>query len=392
MDVAPPRRRSSVTYDVHAGQWFVFGYDDVRSLLVDARLTPDRMATFRRGASAQAVAAVQARAAWLLHPSGTDYEWIGPIVRAGLRDRGGATFKRAVAEACDELLDDLLERPSFDVVNEYAFALSARMVAHFLGVSDRDGRELLEHGLDLVAFFSGIEISVDGADRMARSVSAIVDRCMALVEARDVQHGFLSAAQRSAAAHGRAVDEEAVATITLPLVTGHVDAAHLVAMTVWLLLEHPGERARLAADERLLAGAVSEALRFGSPVALVPRTTLEPIALRGHHVERGARMQLSLAMANRDPTRFPDPDRFDITRPPSGALGFGYGARACIASGVARLLAATAVSTLVGRGLGVTVAAKAGARWRPVRGINAVQALELHVALPHASEAREVKT
>jgi cytochrome P450 len=376
MDLAPGAPGAPVLFDERLGQWFVYGYDDVRRLLVDERLTPDRLYAFAQSAPPEALAAVRAHAEWLISPTGGDYEWIGPIVRAGVR---GAAVHDVVAHACEGLLDGLSRRHRFDLVTDYALPLSAHMVASFLGVDHREAERLVAWGLDLVDFFSDVEISVEAADRMARSVAAIGSRGLDLVRhhAIDAERGFLAAGARAAAEQGRELDEEAVATITVPLITGHVDAAHLVAMTVWLLLDNESERARLARDPRLLVGAVREALRFGSPVALVPRTAREPIVLHGHHLEPGDRLQLSIATANRDPTRFPEPDRFDITRTQSGALAFGHGARACIAAGVARAHTATAVEVLFRREPELALDQRAAIRWRPIPGVHSLQRLDV---------------
>jgi cytochrome P450 len=195
-----------------------------------------------------------------------------------------------------------------------------------------------------------------------------------LAERRAETHdGFLDLAARAAHDRGRELDDAAIASITLPVATGYVDAAELVAITGWLLLGHPDQRCRLAADPRLLAAAVSEALRFGSPVALVPRAALAPITVAGHLIEAGERLQLSIAAANRDPGRFSAPDRFDIGRAQNGALGFGHGRRGCIAAGLARTHTAVAVDVLFGQAQGLALDPDDPVTWSPLPGLHALQ-------------------
>jgi cytochrome P450 len=375
MKLAPTQRHDPVAYDAELGQWFVFAYDEVRALLVDERLTPDRMHGFAQRAPARALEAVRSQAPWFVGAPQDGSDWIGPIVHAGLRRPDGGAAKGAVERAARELLMPLVQRPRFDLVNDYALALSGWMLADLLGVERRDAGRLIEWGQDVITFFNDVEITADSAERMALSSRAMVDHARdALAKRRGGTHdGFLDLAARAAHDKGRELEDAAIASITLPVVTGYVDAAQLVAITIWLLLSHPDQRSRLAADPRLLAATVSEALRFGSPVALVPRTALEPITVRGHLIEAGERLQLSIAAANRDATRFPSPDRFDIGRAQNGALGFGHGRRSCIAAGLARTHAAVAVDVLFGQAQELALDPDGAVTWSPLPGLHALR-------------------
>jgi cytochrome P450 len=375
MELAPSPHHEPLAYDTELEQWFVFAYDEVRALLVDDRLTADRMHGFAPRAPAQALKAIRRHAPWFVRPTQpNDYGWIGPIVHAGLRKPDGGAVKGAIESAARELLMPLVQRPRFDLVNDYALTLSGWMLADLLGVERRDAGRLVEWGQDVITFFNDVEITADSAERMALSSRAMVDHARdVLAKRRGGTHdGFLDLAARAAHDKGRELEDAAIASITLPVVTGYVDAAQLVAITIWLLLSHPDQRSRLAADPRLLAAAVSEALRFGSPVALVPRTSLAPIVVRGQRIDAGERLQLSLAAANRDPGRFPAPDRFDIGRAQNGALGFGHGRRSCIAAGLARTHAAVAVDVLLGQ---AQLALDPGGpvTWSPLPGLHALR-------------------
>jgi cytochrome P450 len=389
MHFALSRHDDPVAYDAQLGQWFVSSYDDVRALMVDERLTADRMCGFVERAPAEAVAEVRSAAPWLISSQGADYSWIGPLVHAGLRGTAGPGFKERIVRAADELIDGVMERERFDVVGDYAFALSGCMLADLLGIEPGDARPLLEWGLDVVAFFNSPELTIEGAGRLAHGTGALVGHVHELLADRRTRaiEGFLGLVARAAESRGQALDDEAIGSVALPLVTGHVDAAHLAATAIWLLLAHGDQRARLASDARLLGGAVAEALRFGSPVALVPRTALEPVAVHGHVIRRGERAQLSIAAASRDPTRFPDPDRFDIGRAQSGALGFGHGARSCVAAGLARTYVAVAVDTLLRRAPDLGFDVDGEITWWTIPGVQALQSFDVR-ATPATARPR----
>jgi cytochrome P450 len=380
MRLAQSHRAHPVVYDPRSNSWFVHGYDDVRRLLVDERLSADRMHRLAERAPA-AVDAVRRRAPWLLSAPGDDYDWIGPIVRAGLRGANDPAWRALINETADELLDELLQRDRLEIVSDYALALSGAMAAELLGAAHSDGQRLIGWGLDLVTFFNDVDVTAQGAEQMARSATAAVDYARRVLsdDGAAASHGFLSLVARAAAHEGRRLDQASVASVTLPVLTGHVDAAHLIATTVWLLLSHDDQRAKLLDDPRLWGGAIAETLRFGSPVALVPRVALQPLTVSGHRLQPGARVHLSLAAANRDPARFRDPERFEITRPQRGALAFGYGIRGCVAAGLARAYAATAAQSLLHRAPDIALDSEGSVSWRAIPGIRALKRMDVRV-------------
>ena len=345
------REHEPVEFDLATSQWFVFAYDDVLAGLSDPRLTNDRMHRFADRAAPGAVEAVRRRAPWLISPEGGDYDWLRPVLHAGLREAVGRRAEGAIEAAAHELLDDLLSRQRFDVVSDYAFAHSGVALADFLGVDRDHGGLLMRWAVDLVAFFNDAEITTQAAEAMASSAAEMVAYAHELIGAgRGASGGgFLGLAARTAARGGRELSDEAVGNLALPYLTGQVAVAQLIANSVWLLLGHEDQRARLAADPALLAGAVGETLRYLPPASLATRIALEPLTLRGHRVEPGQTLQLSLAAANRDPERFPDPDRFDIARRQAGAVGLGHGVHSCIGAGLARMQTAIALRALLDR-------------------------------------------
>jgi len=103
------------------------------------------------------------------------------------------------------------------------------------------------------------------------------------------------------------------------------------------LAQAPDQWARLHADPGLARGAFEEAIRYESPVQTFFRTTSCDVELGGVTVPEGSKVLMFLAAANRDPRRWADPDRFDITRNASGHVGFGAGIHMCVGQVLARL-------------------------------------------------------
>jgi cytochrome P450 len=387
VDHARHREHEPIVFDPATSQWFVFDYDDVLAGLSDSRLTNDRMHGFADRAAPSAVEAVRRHAPWIISPEGSDYDWLRPMLHAGLRDAVGRRAEGAIAAAAHDLLDDLLARERFDVVSDYAFAHAGIALADFLGVDRADRGRLMRWAVDIVAFFNDTEITAERAAAMAASAAEMVAYAHELLGAGSTETGggFLGLAARTAQRGGHELGDEAVGNLALPYLTGQVGVAQLVANAVWLLLGHEDQRARLAADPALLGGVLGETLRYLPPASLATRIALERIALRGHRIEPGHTVQLSLAAANRDPQRFPDPDRFDIARRQAGAVGFGHGAHSCIGAGLARVQTAIALRALLERAPELTRDAEREVVWSPLAGIEGPQALSVRATAAPAA-------
>jgi cytochrome P450 len=378
-------------FDAATGQWFVFAYEDVLAGLSDPRLTNDRMHRFADRAAPGALEAVRRHAPWLISPEGADYDWLRPVLHAGLRDAVGRPAERAIEAAAHALLDDLLARERFDLAADYAFAHSGAALGGFLGVDRGHGDRLMRWALDIVAFFNDAEVTTQTTVAMASSAAALVAYAHDLLGAErpGARGGFLALAAQTAARGGHDLDDAAVCDLALPFVTGQVGVAQLVVNCAWLLLGHEDQRARLAADPALLAGALGETLRYLPPASLAPRIALEPLTLGAHRIEPGQTVQLSLAAANRDPVRFPDPDRFDIARRQAGALGFGHGVHSCIGAGLARTQAAIALRALLERAPRLARDAEREVVWSRLAGVDGPQTLSVRpTAAPAARRAR----
>jgi cytochrome P450 len=148
----------------------------------------------------------------------------------------------------------------------------------------------------------------------------------------------------------------------------------LLGSTVWALLGHPAELARLREAPWLLPAAVEEAARWESPVQRTWRITRTDVALAGQTIPCGALVVLLLGAANRDPARFTDPDRFDPMRRHQGHLAFGAGVHACLGASLARVEAQVAVGSLLRRLPSLRLATDRPA-WRPSATLRGLAAL-----------------
>jgi cytochrome P450 len=129
---------------------------------------------------------------------------------------------------------------------------------------------------------------------------------------------------------------EIIAVAALLFAAGFETTTNLIGNGVGALLRNPAEFARLWDDPTLIPSAVDEMLRWDSPVQIDVRRALEPAEVAGHPVEEGKAVVTLLGAANRDPTRFPDPDRFDIGRDDGTPMSFASGIHHCLGANLAR--------------------------------------------------------
>ena len=141
--------------------------------------------------------------------------------------------------------------------------------------------------------------------------------------------------------------DEVIGFVILMLIAGNETTTNLIGNTAIALLDNPDQLAAVQAEPALIPDLVEEALRYTSPVQLLFRQTLREVKLAGVTLPAGAIVLPSYGAANRDPARFPDPDRFDVKRNAQGHLAFGLGIHFCLGAGLARLEARVAFEGLI---------------------------------------------
>lgn len=148
----------------------------------------------------------------------------------------------------------------------------------------------------------------------------------------------------------RLSEDELLAAAFVLLIAGHETTVHLLACGLIALSQHPEQKAELTADWSKLDTAVDEILRYTSPVQLTkPRYAGRDVELFGQQIRRGEFCLPLLAAANCDPAKFPDPQRFDITRQPNCHLAFGTGIHTCLGLKLAKAEAEIAFKRLYSR-------------------------------------------
>jgi 4-methoxybenzoate monooxygenase (O-demethylating) len=246
----------------------------------------------------------------------------------------------------EALVDEVLADDEFDAVAALAARFPLRVFPDAVGLPQEGRENLLPYGDHAFnAFGPANELVAKGAPRVAE-LSAWVSS----VAARDVLSDDGFGAQIWAASDRGDITPEQAPLIVRSLLTAGVDTTvHGISAVLYAFATHPGEWARLRENPALARVAFDEAVRWESPVQTFFRTANAEVRLGDVVVPDGRKVLMFLAAANRDPRRWADPDRFDLSRDPSGHVGFGMGIHQCVGQHVARLEAEAVLTALARR-------------------------------------------
>ncbi|WP_329180653.1 cytochrome P450 [Streptomyces decoyicus] len=256
-----------------------------------------------------------------------------------------------------DLIGSFQGKERIDVVDDFAYPLPVTVICRLLGVPIEDEPRFREWSDAIVA---GIDPTPgeDPTERPRAAAEARKAMGLYLGELAEKRRAHPSDDMLSAfvggdgvggdSSEGQLTPLEIMTTSVLLLIAGHETTVNLITNGILTLLRHPDELARLRAEPALMPHAVEELLRYEPPVQMLPqRTPLADIEVAGVTIPQGAPLILLLASGNRDPLRFPDPDRFDPTRDDHQHLGFGSGVHSCFGAPLARLEAQIALNELI---------------------------------------------
>jgi len=246
---------------------------------------------------------------------------------------------------------------SVDLVVHFARPLPIDVIAALVGIPEADRAAWRGYG---------VAVAAGHGRAFGEAIPAIIADATAAVAARTVAppksaapgagpaagEDLLSILIGAAAEDGDRLTPTELITLVWHLVLAGQTPANLIANAVAALLDHPAERAALAADPALLTGAVEELTRFCGPQLLsLPRQARTDTELHGVPVAKGEAVCAVLAAANRDPRVFDRPDRLDVRRPagPAGHLGYAHGPHFCLGAALSRVQTEVALGRLLAR-------------------------------------------
>ena len=335
--------------------WNITRYDDVRAIALDRAMSADRVRPFFDVLPSEE----QRRLAdlghyltlWAVFKDPPNHTRLRGLMNRAFTPRAVEALRPNIERIVGDLIDAIIERGTADLIADFAYPLPASVIMDMLGVP-RSDLGVMKVWSDDIALFVGIARATP--DKYAKAQAgtremAAYFRCL-VAERRKAPREDMISALIAAEEHAQHLTEdEIVATCILLLFAGHETTANLIGNGVLALLRHPAELAKLRARPELAEGAVEECLRYDGPSGALARVVAVGHEMGGRQLKTGERVYAWMNAANRDPRRFPDPDRFDIERPDNRHLTFGHGAHFCLGAPLARLEAQIGFPRLFGR-------------------------------------------
>ncbi|HEV8339676.1 MAG TPA: cytochrome P450 [bacterium] len=271
-------------------------------------------------------------------------------------------LRSAIERIVHGLIDRVADQGRMDLLRDFAEPIPVTVIAELLGVPEPDRASLRPWSAKIVKLYE-----LGYTDEHAREANqAVVEfsgyiRALAAERRRAPRDDLISALVRGEEQGAVLNDDELVANCILLLNAGHEASVNGTTLGMLSLHRHPEQRAlaREAArgdDREFFKGAVEELLRYDTPLPMFERWVLQDGEYAGVPLRRGMEVGLLYASGNRDPRRFADPDRLDLTRRENPHLSFGLGIHYCIGAPLARLELQTSFRALLRRLPGIRVA------------------------------------
>jgi cytochrome P450 len=251
------------------------------------------------------------------------------------------SFEPMIRDISDDLIDQVVDRGSMEFYSEFSGQLPVRLVADVLGLPRADTAMFLswyEHSAPAAVAFMGEDERME-QERLAAEAR---DYMRAAVRDRyeNPRDDFLTEFLRlQVKQEGDPALEYVAAEADLMMFAGNLTTTHMLASMMIILLQHPEEQARVLEDRSLLPMLVEETLRLESPVQWLLRYTTQDVEVGGVPIPTGAHVAMIWASGNRDPERFDEPERLDLSRPRivKDQLAFGRGIHRYLGAPMARL-------------------------------------------------------
>jgi len=303
-----------------------------------------------------------ARAAYAIHTEpvqGEALQTLSPSVHAARRALIQPAFRARevpayvepiLAPVSERLVDAFLARGGGDLVADITKRLPFDVIARLLGIPPGEDGDFQRWAIALVSFRTDPKRAQADARDFSRTLMEILS-----ARRREPRDDFISMLA-TAEIDGVPLDDEAILGVLRNLFPAGADTTYLaLGSLLFALLSHPEvlDRVRQDAEER--SWAIEEALRWESPVAMMPRIAVRDCEVSGVRIRRGEWALLNISAANRDPEVFATPDRFDPGRRPRRSLAFGVGSHFCLGAHLARRELAVALDVILERLPGLTL-------------------------------------
>jgi cytochrome P450 len=374
------RNEDPVHWDPFLHAWVVTRYADVVHVLhhFSANRTPTPEQLSAMGLSAlNPIAQVMVRQMLFLDPP--NHTRLRALASAAFTVRRVERLRSHIQEIMDNLLDEVVSKGSMDLIADFASPAPAIVTAELLGVPVADHDQLKTWSADFAEMLGNFQHNPDRFPRILRSVEDMTSYFRSAMQEQRVhpRDGLVTAMMAANVDGGKLTEDEIIANLIVTMVGGQETTTNLIGNGVLTLLRNPQALGRLCADPSLIPSALEELLRYESPSQHTARLAPEDVELGGKQIRKRQAVIAVMGAANRDPERFPEPDRLEIERPDNRHVAFGWAAHFCFGAHLARLEGQIAIATLLRRLPDLALDSAVPPVWRHNLGLRGLTALPL---------------
>lgn len=334
------RTEDPVHWDPFLHAWVVTRYKDVVTVLhhysAQRTPTPEQLAAMGL-ASLNPIAEIMVKQMLFLDPPA--HARLRGLASQAFTPQRVEVLRCHIREITNRLLDKVQARGHMDVVADLAEPLPCIVTAEMLGVPVEDYQQLKVWSQDFAEMLGNFQHNPERAPRILASVLKMADYFRSAMRELGLhpRDGLVSSLMNAEIQGDRLSEEEVIANCIVTMVGGQETTTNLIGNGVLALLRNPDQLERLRCNLSLIPSAVEELLRYESPSQHTARLAPEDTILGGRRISRRQAVIAVMAAGNRDPERFPDPDRLDITRADNRHLAFGWAAHFCFGAALARI-------------------------------------------------------
>jgi len=346
------RSEDPVHWDPYLHAWVVTRYADVVNVFqhFSANRTPTPEQLTAMGLSALTpLADVMVRQMLFLDPPA--HGRVRGLASKAFTPRRVEVLRRHIQDITRQLLDDVQDKGRMEVIADLAYPLPAIVTAEMLGVPTSDWKQLTAWSADFAQVLGNFQHNPERAPQVIRSLEGMIAYFRAAIREhrQHPREGLIHAYLTAEIDGDRFSEEEVIANTIVTMVGGQETTTNLIGNGVLSLLRNPDQFERLRNDLSLIPSAVEELLRYESPSQQTARLAPDDVMLGDKLIRKRQAVIAVMGAANRDPERFPDPDRLDLGRQDNRHVAFAWASHFCFGAPLARIEGQTAFEAIVRR-------------------------------------------
>ncbi len=346
------RTEAPVHWDPYLYAWVVTRYADIVFVLhqfsAKCAPTPEHLAAIGTPELAPVAQCMMRQMLFMDAPAHTRLRGLASMAFTPARVEA---LRSHIQEIVDGLIEPLVHAGRMDVIADLAAPLPAIVTSEILGVPTSDRDRLKKWSEDFAEVLGNFQHNPDRASRTLKCVEEMNDYFREAIHRCRIQprEGLVHSLITAEIDGDRLTEEEVIANCIVTMVGAQETTTNLIGNGVLSLLRNPAELQELRDNPTLIPSGVEELLRYESPSQHTTRLATEDTELGGKRIRKGQAVIVVMGAGNRDPERFADPDRLDVSRRDNRHLAFGWASHFCFGAALARIEGQIAFDAIVNR-------------------------------------------